>query len=290
MRFERGRAMALGILAVFGAACLISGVSPAQAIPLTQGAPFSVQEGSVPGASSNLLTANAIEFSFNSQTSQTLAQFPAFTEFGAASIGGFSFVGTTVPSFLGAPAPGGYSMYATYTSTGTTAFLSADEIEDTYTSFHIDLFIDPNQSVFLNGPNIGGLTGDEYRIAFADMVCAPGPTCAQDHVFLPPNVALGDFHALLLFSLDNSNANPNLRGSAYFVDPNPFYLNLDFTGVIATSQFPGCSGNPPVCTDFSSTQQGSGDAFFKPVPEPTSLLLLGAGFLLLAGYGRRRKA
>ena len=281
MNLWRSRATALGILAVFGAACLVFSWSPAQAIPLSQGGAFKVQEGSVPGTSANLLTANALEFAFNSTTTQASILTP-FAESGAASVTGFSFTGTKVPSALGGLPSNGYSMYATYTATGTSVFLAPDEIEDTYTSFHIDVFIDPDQSTFLNGSTIGGLNGDEYRIAFADQVCAPGPTCAQDHVFLPPNVAAGDFHIRLLFSLDPLHP-------GYFVNPNPFYVNLDFAGVISTIQFPGCLAGPP-CTNLNSTEQGSGDAFFQPVPEPASLLLLGAGVLLLAGAARRRKA
>src|SRR5690242_325958 len=92
---------------------MLLGLYLAQAIPLSEGAAFKVQEGSVKDGQTppNLLSANALEFSFNSTTTQ--ATVPGgFSEQGAASIGGFSLNGTTVPSFLGSPAPQGYAMYA----------------------------------------------------------------------------------------------------------------------------------------------------------------------------------
>jgi PEP-CTERM motif len=268
---------------------MLLGVSLAEAIPLSEGAAFKVQEGSVKDGQtpSNLLTANALEFSFNSATTQ--ATVPGgFSEQGAASIGGFSLNGTTVPSFLGSPAPQGYAMYATYTATGNSTFVTPNEIEDNYTSFVLHVFIDPNQSVVINtNGTVSGLSGDEYEIAsgtLAPAALCPTPTCGQDHVFLPPVLANGDFHILMNFL-------PSADGKQYFVDPSPFYLFVNFAGVISTIQFPGCTpGTPPVCANFNSTEQGSGDAFF-PAPEPSSLLLLGAGLLVVsARMCRRRQA
>lgn len=287
MRYKRSTLVTLTILVGVAAGCLILSGLPAEAIPLSQGAVFQIQEGAVPGSPSHLVTANALEFSYNSMAIQTAAP-GSFTASGAASIGGFSLAGTAMQSILGGV--GGYGMYATYTAAGTSVLLSPTELAHTYSSFLLKVFIDPNNSVIINPDgSVSGLNGDEYQIATGTLapaaLCAPNPSCGQDHVFLPPVLALGDFHFLLDFDLAPIAVQ-------YFGAPlTPSYQISNFTGVIATMQFPNCSGNPPVCTNLNSTQQGSGDAFFPfAVPEPSSLLLLGAAILLFGVYVRHRKA
>src|SRR5262245_41591690 len=191
MRYKRSTLVTLRMLVGVVAASLILPGSPAEAIPLSQGAVFHVQEGAVPGSPSHLVTANALEFSYNSMALQTAAP-GSFTASGAASIGGFSLAGTAVQSILGGV--GGYGMFATYTAAGTSALLSPTELAHTYTSFLLKVFIDPNNSVTINPEgSVSGLNSDEYQIATGTLapaaLCAPNPTCGQDHVFLPPVLA-----------------------------------------------------------------------------------------------------
>lgn len=74
------------------------------------------------------------------------------------------------------------------------------------------------------------------------------------------------------------------NGNTYTLDATPNATLLDFEaigGATGLSWF-SIDGNAPWCTQLASIETA-------PVPEPGTVLLLGAGLLALAAYGKRRK-
>ena len=260
---------------------------------------FTVQEGSVPGSLPNLVTGDRLTYTFETVGTQaftgdlTGADDP-FTEQGSVHVQSINLGATTPlqqlttqsPSIL-FPEPIFYGMYAVFLGTGESepigpATDGSTGILGIFDSFALALVLDP-----LRDSDIDTVVGTVQPAGFADDIiianatlaaasnCPADPSCGISHTF-PEGVALGDFAVLLEFTLTPA-------GEGYFISPDPFYATLRVTGV---SSLIGDITSP------NTTTEGSGQGFFEVtnVPEPTSLLLLGAGLvgLSIGGYRRRK--
>lgn len=246
---------------------------PALAAPL-----FTVNEGSVPGAVAQLVTADRLSFDYKSRIDQTIVggsldgAGDTFVQQGFLTKAAFgSPTGGSVPSQLNANVLGfGYGMYAVFTIIGEADPLgNTGGIQANFTSFNMTLYIDPSQDTTLSVPLTGAVvpvdaSGDDFAIINYSLV--PGQGLA--HVF--GGLANGDFDTIL-------NATLTPAGLAYFIDPTPFFSIENFGGNTQTFQIT----NGDLVTGFTASAAGAGLELFlaAAVPEPGTIALIGIGLL-----------
>lgn len=236
---------------------------------------FTVDEGSIPGAVSNLVTADRLSFAYQGQIVQTVVggslagAGDTFVETGFLNKGSFLNTTSTVPSQLNAL--NGYGLYATFTITGEADPLgNTGGISATFTSLTMTLYADPLQdtALTLGGANTG--TGED--IALINYTLSAG----NAHIF--GGLANGDFDTLL-------NATLTPAGQSYFVGPTPFYDIENFGG--NTQTFSIISGN--TTSGFTANVAGGGlELFVSAVPEPSTYAMLLAGLGMMGFVARRR--
>ena len=247
---------------------------------------FSVDEGTVPGATAATVNAAGISFNYSAIIDQTLngATYDGddpFTESGFLTKASFTDgMGTAVPSQLNASpafAPAGYGIYGLFTIDGTAA-QDGSGIHATFSSATLQLYIDPGQDTTLsfvgNTATTGGATGDDYVIA--SYTLASG----EAHVF--GGLANGDFDTILNLTLSDDGSTSD--GESYFSSPSPFYTLENFGG--NTQRIDGAS----LTESFVATASGAGvELFLAPVPEPETYALMLAGLGALGFVARRRR-
>ena len=237
---------------------------------------FQANEGTVPGASPNLVNADRISFNYEAMIDQTInggvLDGDPFTESGFLTKASFANGGTAVASQLNGFGAGGYGIYGLFTIDGTAA-ANGTGITATFNNATLDLWIDPGQDTSLsfvaNTATAGGTTGDDILIASYTL------QSGEAHVF--GGLANGDFDTILNLTLTPA-------GQAFFSSPNPFYTLENFGG--NTETLTGAS----LTQSFVAHATGAGtELFLAPVPEPETYALMFAGLAALGFIARRRR-
>lgn len=248
---------------VFIATVAATTLSAGSAMAAGTGVDFQVNEGAVPGSLPQIVTADSFNFDYAATINQSMVggsfDFDdPFTEIGTLSAGSFTFNNSAVGSQLNANVLDfGYGIVGSFSASGVAGLFGAG-IKAIFDSFNLSLYIDSDQ----NGSG-DLLLGTASLFSFSEANIFGG-------------LANGDFDVVLLFS-------PTAYGDTYFIDPTPFLMELEVTGV--TTTITGASLDEA----FIAQVNGSGNAFVNTVPEPATLLLAGLGLLGLGGSATWRK-
>ena len=239
---------------------------------------FTVNEGVVPGATQNTVTADRISFNYAAMIDQTLVGSSydgndPFTESGYLTKASFANAGAAVASQLNAVGAGGYGIYGLFTINGTAAAQDGG-ILATFQNATLSLFVDPGQNTSFsfsgNTAAAGGTTSDDMLLATYTLQQGVA------HVF--GGLANGDFDTLLNMTLTPF-------GQTFFNSPSPFYAIENFGG--NTQTISGAS----LTSSFVATATGAGtELFIAPIPEPETYALMLAGLGAVGFVARRRKA
>lgn len=266
----------VGLLAAMLALAVASTSAFASHIPGTTfpPAPFTVNPSAL-GFAQGPFQATFIDYSYIAAVDQvaTGVGTGAFTEQGA----GFFSVFRHPNLFTVVPAPTSglnvnYQLYAQFSATGTT-LVTPGGVEGTFTSFNLDVFVDPNFNTVIVPPTPGG--PDENLVV--------NNTADDLHVLASTSLFAGGFHANAGLAAGDFDAVLTVTpiGAGYFGVPVGTIFDINGNNTSLTGFTFG---------DFTDgIIIGSGNVSLTNVPEPTTLLLLGTGLAAVGLWRLRRK-
>lgn len=237
---------------------------------------FQVQEGSVPGSSANLFTADKITGNYVEVVTFGAGTFDASIRWNAGQFVADDGV-NPVTTQLGSFGAAGYGLYGLFQGSGTFVTVAGVTTFTFGQGGSLNVWLDPSSNTTFGAPGSGAAAwttanaADDIEVATGGVLSGTGtlnpllPTCGTTGV-----INCGSFGTTTSFAL-------TAAGSQYFVSPNPFF-DLAFESGQLNNFTP--SG--------TQTINGSLDVVFGKVPEPTSIALLGLG-LVGMGIGMRRR-
>ena len=251
-------------LGTFSALILAGASVTAQAAFL----PFTIEEGSVPGANPNERTANKFTGLYSERITieaDGTVNFVGFVEFQGIGVDDGDGGTIGVQNQIGCYGDNCYNLYAIFEGSGQFDGGSGFSID----TASLALFIDPEQDTGRTFGTTGAdpvtLTGndEDYQIAVANNV-----TMGVGIAGVP-----GAFQAMWDdFSLTTD-------GEDYFIAPRPFHLIVETTGDFDRDTFE--VGTFTVSGDISAS--------FAPIPEPSTLALMGLSLVALGAAVQRRR-
>ncbi|MFQ5786238.1 MAG: PEP-CTERM sorting domain-containing protein [Alphaproteobacteria bacterium] len=238
------------------------------------------------------------------------AGFGTFTEHGAFTIDSFRLGGgSLLPSVTGLTTD--YLLYGIFFAAGTVAPAAGGGLDIVFTTFDVALAVDPTLDTVTTAlagmGDVGGSDNDDFGALpgtgsvpagiSLDPAAAPPPAiglagAADDTVVatggldfgtgsINPAFNLGDFKVQV--TLTAVDAPPPGQAGNFFQQPLSISLDFQVTTDANLSSLTGCSAGTFV--DCRAT----GGGFIRPIPEPMTLGLLGAGLLGLGVFARRRR-
>lgn len=269
--FKRLRNIAVGTALVLSSAGAFAAAAPFTVNPnadgLGNGSGSTFVADALNGSSSASIQYTGLVNGVYTYTGTGYIQYTAFTLNGQAIDNDVSTVGSKTR---------GYGLYATFTQTFSCSTMLSAGTSCTITSINLNLYAD-------NGSDN---TYNQATLSSTASVSTVGTQTLLGTTTLVNSGSAGIDAQGGAFQNVNTNFVLTADGSAFFINPTPFYT-FAFSAFNNTSQGLTCSPNCANPTLVVINQE-SGVTDFNAVPEPMPLALMGLGMLGMVAFRRKQ--